>query len=140
MSLSIEVCSLFHNHVASYSNSRWLTCFPPLSYWTNILTWVFSMTDRYNNKGLLGLGGKRIGGLWMYVFLNGFKGFLPIFIPHLWFSIRQRITEDGFKNGGYLVINQLMYCIIPKKPLINITIYIYINNLNLFLFTNKNKI
>ena len=60
---------------------------------------ISTMTDRYNKKRFSWFGWEKDWWV-MDVFLNGVKAFLPIFIPHLWFSILQRNSEDGLKNGG----------------------------------------
>ena len=78
------------------------------------------MIERYRSKGFKFCGGTRIGGWKRYSLINS-KAFWHLSF-HVYDSLLLRSLRMGLQVEVSLVMNWLMYCNRPKKPLISFSL------------------
>ena len=91
-----------------------------LSSCASILSTASLIMERYRSKGFPRCGGTRIGG-WRRYFLICSKDFWHSSF-HMCGSFFLRSLKMGSQVEVSLVMNRLMYCSRPKKPLISFSL------------------
>ena len=79
-----------------------------------------SKTDKYRSKGLLGIGGTKIGGERRHSLVFSKARWQSSFQTVGWFFLKRR--KIGSHVSVSLAMKRLIYCNLPRKPLISFAV------------------
>ena len=81
---------------------------------------AMSETDKYRSKGCPGIGSTKIGGERRHSLIFSKASWQSSFQTVGWFFLRKR--KIGSHTSVYLAIKRLIYCNLPIKPLISLSV------------------